>query len=158
MDFQKLTIKSQEAFSSAQGIALERGNPEITPDHLLVALLDQDASVAGRVLEKAGHSAAAVRAAADERVSRLPRVEGGNATPPASRALRDTLEAAFTEAETLKDEYVAVEHLLLALAKPRRAGSRRHHEGAGGGARRAAGELARRRGHLRGARASSGAT
>ena len=116
MDFQKLTIKSQEAFSSAQGIALERGNPEITPDHLLVALLDQDASVAGRVLEKAGDSAAAVRAAADERVSRLPRVEGGNATPPASRALRDTLEAAFTEAETLKDEYVAVEHLLLALA------------------------------------------
>jgi ATP-dependent Clp protease ATP-binding subunit ClpB len=109
MDFQKLTIKSQEGFSAAQGLALERGNPEITPDHLLVALLDQEASVAGRVLEKAGHSPAAVRAAADERVARLPRVEGGNATPPASRALRDTLEAAFSEAEALKDEYVAVD-------------------------------------------------
>ena len=117
MDFQKLTIKSQEAFAAAQGLALERGNPEITPDHLLVALLDQEASVAGRVLEKAGHSPAVVRAAADERVARLPRMEGGNSTPPASRALRDTLEAAFSEAESLKDEYVAVEHLLLALAK-----------------------------------------
>ena len=95
MDFQKLTIKSQEAFAAAQGLALERGNPEITPDHLLVALLDQESSVAGRVLEKAGHPPAAVRAAADERLARLPRVEGGNSTPPASRALRDTLEAAF---------------------------------------------------------------
>ena len=117
MDFQKLTIKSQEAFSAAQGLALSRGNPEITPDHLLVALLDQESSVAGRVLEKAGHPPAAVRAAADERLSRLPRVEGGNSAPPPSLALRETLDTAFNEAEALKDEYVAVEHLLLALAK-----------------------------------------
>jgi ATP-dependent Clp protease ATP-binding subunit ClpB len=118
MDFQKLTVKAQEAFSSAQGTAVSRGNPEITPDHLLLALLDQEASVAGRILEKAGESAAAVRAGTEERLSRQPRMEGSNITqPPASRALRDALERAFSEAEALKDEYVAIEHLLLALAE-----------------------------------------
>jgi ATP-dependent Clp protease ATP-binding subunit ClpB len=64
MDFSKLTVKASEAFASAQGLAVQRGNPEITTDHLLVALLDQEQSVAGRVLEKAGESPQAVRAVA----------------------------------------------------------------------------------------------
>ena len=50
MDFNKLTIKAQEAFSSAQGDAITRGNPELTPDHLLLALLDQEGGVASRML------------------------------------------------------------------------------------------------------------
>src|SRR5947209_10510709 len=117
MDFQKLTIKAQEAFASAQGDAITRGNPELTPDHLLLALIDQQDSVAARVLEKAGESATAVRTAAEQRLSALPRMEGANAQPQASRALRAVLEAAFAEAEALKDEYVASEHLLLALSE-----------------------------------------
>ena len=88
MDFQKLTIKAQEAFASAQGDAITRGNPELTPDHLLLALIDQQDSVAARVLEKAGESATAVRTAAEQRLSALPRMEGANAQPQASRALR----------------------------------------------------------------------
>jgi ATP-dependent Clp protease ATP-binding subunit ClpB len=118
MDFSKLTVKSSEAFASAQGLAVQNGNPEITTDHLLLALLDQDQSVAGRVLEKAGESPSAIRAATEERLGRLARMEGANVQPAASRALRDALERAFTEAEALKDEYVAVEHLLLGLADP----------------------------------------
>jgi ATP-dependent Clp protease ATP-binding subunit ClpB len=118
MDFAKLTVKAQEAFASAQGLAVQRGNPEITTDHLLLALLDQEQGVAPRVLEKAGESPAAVRAAVEERLGRLPRMEGANVQPPASRPLRDALERAFSEAEALKDEYVAVEHLLLGLAGP----------------------------------------
>jgi ATP-dependent Clp protease ATP-binding subunit ClpB len=116
MDFSKLTVKAQEAFASAQGAAVQNGNPEITTDHLLVALLDQEQSVAARILEKAGESPQAARAAAADRLAALSRMEGSNVQPPASRPLRDALERAFTEAEALKDEYVAVEHLLLALA------------------------------------------
>src|SRR2546423_1699636 len=96
--------------------AIARGNPELTPEHLLVALIDQDGGIASRILEKAGDSPAAVRARLEERLSQLPRMEGANAQPQASRALRAALESAFAEAESLKDEYVASEHLLLALA------------------------------------------
>jgi ATP-dependent Clp protease ATP-binding subunit ClpB len=116
MDFQKLTIKAQEAFSSAQGDAITRGNPELTPDHLLVALLDQEGGVAPRILEKSGANAGEVRAAAEGRLGALPRIEGAQQSPTASRALREALERSFSEAEALKDEYVAVEHFLLALA------------------------------------------
>jgi ATP-dependent Clp protease ATP-binding subunit ClpB len=116
MDFQKLTIKAQEAFSSAQGDAITRGNPELTPDHLLVALLDQEGGVAPRILEKSGANAGEVRAAAEARLRALPRIEGAQQSPTASRALREALERSFSEAEALKDEYVAVEHFLLALA------------------------------------------
>jgi ATP-dependent Clp protease ATP-binding subunit ClpB len=116
MDFQKLTIKAQEAFSSAQGDAITRGNPELTPDHLLVALLDQEGGVAPRILEKSGANAGEVRAAAEARPGALPRIEGAQQSPTASRALREALERSFSEAEALKDEYVAVEHFLLALA------------------------------------------
>src|SRR3954453_23915627 len=117
MDFQKLTIKAQEAFASAQGDAIARGNPELTPEHLLEALVDQDGGVAPRILEKAGESPTALRARLEEQLSRLPRMEGANAQPKASRSLRAALEAAFAEAEALKDEYVAVEHLLRALCE-----------------------------------------
>jgi ATP-dependent Clp protease ATP-binding subunit ClpB len=116
MDFQKLTIKAQEAFASAQGDAITRGNPELTPDHLLVALLDQEGGVAPRILEKSGTNPGEVRAAAETRLQSLPRIEGAQQSPTASRALREALERSFTEAEALKDEYVAVEHFLLALA------------------------------------------
>jgi ATP-dependent Clp protease ATP-binding subunit ClpB len=116
MDFQKLTIKAQEAFASAQGDAISRGNPELTPDHLLLALLDQEGGVAPRILEKAGTNAGEVRAAAEARLGALPRIEGAQQSPTASRALREALERSFSEAEALKDEYVAVEHFLLALA------------------------------------------
>jgi ATP-dependent Clp protease ATP-binding subunit ClpB len=117
MDFQKLTVKAQEAFASAQGDATARGNPELTPAHLLAALIDQEGGVAPRMLEKAGESPAAVRARLEEQLATLPRMQGANAQPQAGRALRAALENAFAEAEGLKDEYVAVEHLLLALAE-----------------------------------------
>jgi ATP-dependent Clp protease ATP-binding subunit ClpB len=116
MDFSKLTIKAQEAFSSAQGDAITRGNPELTPDHLLLALLDQEGGVAPRILEKSGSNPGEVRSATEARLQSLPRIEGAQQQPGASRALRETLERAFGEAEALKDDYVAVEHFLLALA------------------------------------------
>ena len=74
MDFTKLTVKAQEAFASAQGDATTRGNPELTPDHLLLALLTQEASVAARILEKAGEHPSAIRDAAEGRIAGLPRM------------------------------------------------------------------------------------
>src|SRR3954471_16696928 len=83
MDFQKLTIKAQEAFASAQGDAIARGNPELTPEHLLAALVDQDGGVAPRILEKAGESPTALRARLEEQPSRVPPM-GGPKPPPAA--------------------------------------------------------------------------
>ena len=77
MDFSKLTIKAQEAFSSAQGDAITRGNPELTPDHLLLALLDQEGGVAPRILEKSGANPSGVRAATEQRLAALPRIIEG---------------------------------------------------------------------------------
>ncbi|HEY1316655.1 MAG TPA: AAA family ATPase [Gaiella sp.] len=113
MDFSKLTIKSGEAVAGAQELARRAGNPEITPDHLAIALLDQE--LPRTLVERAGASAAALRSEAEARLAQQPSVSGGG-QPQASSAFRKALDDAFAEATALSDEYVSVEHLLLALA------------------------------------------
>jgi ATP-dependent Clp protease ATP-binding subunit ClpB len=76
MDFAKLTVKAQEAFAAAQGSAMRRGNPELTPWHLLLALLEQEGGVAPRILEKAGMNPGEQHQAAEAKLATLPRVEG----------------------------------------------------------------------------------
>ena len=113
MDFNKLTIKSGEAVAGAQELARRAGNPEITPDHLAIALLDQE--LPRTLVERAGANPAALRSEAETRLAQQPSVSGG-AQPQASAGFRKVLDDAFAEATTLQDEYVSVEHLLLALA------------------------------------------
>jgi len=105
MDFNKLTIKSQEAVAAAQDAARRRGNPELTPDHLLLALLDQElfADWAG------------LRAEAEQKVAALPSAQGGNAQPNAGAAFSRVLDKADQERAKLEDDYVSTEHLFLAL-------------------------------------------
>jgi len=105
MDFQKLTIKSQEAVAAAQDIARRRGNPEITPDHLLLALLGQDLFADWQEL----------RPAAERRVEALPSVQGGSQQPNASAAFARVLDKADEDRARLEDDYVSTEHLFLAL-------------------------------------------
>jgi len=105
MDFQKLTIKSQEAVAAAQDIARRRGNPEITPDHLLLALLDQDLFADWQQL----------RPEAERRVDALPAVQGGSQQPNASTAFARVLDKADEDRARLEDDYVSTEHLFLAL-------------------------------------------
>jgi ATP-dependent Clp protease ATP-binding subunit ClpB len=112
MDFNKLTIKSGEAVAAAQELARRTGNPEVTPDHLTIALLDQE--LPRTLVERAGASPDALRSEAEARLGQQPAVSGG-AQPQASAAFRRVLDAAFDEAKTLGDEFVSVEHLLLAL-------------------------------------------
>src|SRR3954470_5603954 len=111
MDFNKLTIKSQEAVAAAQDLARRRGNPEITPDHLLLALLDQDLFTDWQGL----------RADAERKLASLPSIQGGQQQPGASAAFSRVLDAADRERTRLDDEYISTEHLFLALEPlPRR--------------------------------------
>jgi ATP-dependent Clp protease ATP-binding subunit ClpB len=113
MDFQKLTLKSQEAVASAQELARRMGNPELTPDHLTIALLDQE--LPRTLVDRAGYGSAELRAEAEARLRNLPSVSGGSGQPQASAAFRRVLDGAIDEMRELGDEYASVEHLLLAL-------------------------------------------
>ncbi len=113
MDFEKLTIKSGEAVAGAQELARRAGNPELTPDHLTLALLDQE--LPRTLVDRSGGNPAALRAEAEARIGQQPAVSGGSAQPQASAAFRRVLDRAFEEATTLGDDFVSVEHLLLAL-------------------------------------------
>ena len=112
MDFQKLTLKSQEAVAKAQELARRAGNPELTPDHVVVALLDQE--LPRTLVDRAGYGADALRAEAEARLRELPTVTGGG-QPQASARLSRVLDGAFDRMRELGDEFVSVEHLLLAL-------------------------------------------
>jgi len=109
MDFNKLTIKSQEAVAAAQEHARRSGNPELYPEHLLLALLDQE------LPRELVPDADALRAQAEATLAQKPRIEGSQQQPGLSAALSKVLDRAFDEAKRMEDDYVAAQHLLLAL-------------------------------------------
>src|SRR5689334_16011806 len=113
MDFNKLTIKSGEAVAGAQELARRLGNPELTPDHLTIALLDQE--LPRTLVERAGSSPDSLRAEAEASLRQQPSVSGANAQPRASAALNRVLDRSLDEMRQLGDDFVSVEHLLLAL-------------------------------------------
>jgi ATP-dependent Clp protease ATP-binding subunit ClpB len=119
VDLNRLTQRSQEALQDAQRKALELGQTEVDGEHLLLALLDQPEGVVPRLLTVAGVDVHGLRTAAEAEVARRPRVTG-SAPPPGqvmvTQRLSRLLDTAEREAGRLKDEYVSVEHLLLALA------------------------------------------
>ncbi len=112
MDMQKLTEKSREAMIGAQNLALEYGNPEITPAHLLKSLLTQEQGLIPSILKHMSVPAAQFAEAADELLNKLPRVSGPGAQQPyTGREFSEVLIAARQKAEEMKDEYISVEHL-----------------------------------------------
>ena len=114
MDFNKLTLKSQEAVAGAGELARRRGNPEVYPEHLLLALLDQE--LPRTLVERAGASVDSLRQQAEATLASRPAVQGSAAQQPrVSTAFSQILDRAFDEARALDDEYVSVEHLVLAL-------------------------------------------
>ena len=114
MDFNRLTIKSQEAVAGAQELARRSGNPEVYPEHLLLALLDQE--LPRTLAERAGASVQDLRARAEATLAARPAVSGVAAQQPrASAAFARLLDDAEEEMRRLEDEYVSTEHLLLAL-------------------------------------------
>jgi ATP-dependent Clp protease ATP-binding subunit ClpB len=124
MRFDKFTIKSQELIQNAQSLASGNNNQQIEPEHLLQAMLAEKQGVAGSLLRKLGVSPGAVAHEAALALGRLPKVTGGGDQYMSSRA-KAVLEAAFAEAAKMKDEYVSIEHLFLAIAEEK------HGEAAG---------------------------
>jgi ATP-dependent Clp protease ATP-binding subunit ClpB len=118
MRFDQLTIKAQEAVQEAQRDARARGNAELTPDHLLLALLRQDEGVVVPILQKLGTSAESLAAEVASELDRRPAVSGASSDAAPSRELTRVLDRAFEIAKEFGDEYVSTEHLLLALAEP----------------------------------------
>jgi ATP-dependent Clp protease ATP-binding subunit ClpB len=131
MQADRFTIKAQEAIAAAGSLAERRRNPQVTPEHLLAVLLEQDGGVVAPVLGKLGAGVAVVRSEADAALDALPTVsEGGESAGPSSELVR-VLRDAENEMRALKDEYVSTEHLLLSLAgHPSKAGDALRAHGA----------------------------
>jgi ATP-dependent Clp protease ATP-binding subunit ClpB len=117
MQADRFTVKSQEALAAAQRLAGARHNPEVTPQHLLIALLEQEGGIVVPVLRRAGADPERVRRGVNEALDAEPKVTGeASAGPALGQGLIGLLQAADEEARGLGDEYVSTEHLLLALS------------------------------------------
>ncbi len=113
--FEKLTVKAQEALQDAHEVAARHENQEITPLHLLAALTNQAEGVVPPLLARLGVRRETLSDEVERALGRLPKVQGFS-DQRLGRALNDTLERAFREADNFKDDYVSTEHLFLAIA------------------------------------------
>jgi ATP-dependent Clp protease ATP-binding subunit ClpB len=118
MDPNRLTQKMQEALNDAQTTALRFGHTEVEVEHLLLALLNQSDGLAPGLLERSEVDVDRLRAAVEQHLEGRPRTSGPGAAPGqvyVSRTLSQVLDTAQREAERLRDEYVSVEHVVLAM-------------------------------------------
>ncbi|WP_376796938.1 ATP-dependent chaperone ClpB [Thermogemmatispora sp.] len=114
MKLERLTEKAREAITDASELARSYNHSQIEPEHLLSALLEQQGGITSEVIQKAGGDLAAARRVVHNELERMPRVYGGS-EPGLSPQLRRVLEEAWRQMGSFKDEYLSVEHLLLAL-------------------------------------------
>ena len=120
MDMNRMTIKVQEALQTASGIAMRRNHQGVEVEHLLLALMEQDGGLAQAIIEQSGCSVAAVRNAAEQALQKLPQVQVSGAGPGQvhiAPRVGKLLTQAEHEMKGLKDEYLSVEHLLLAMVE-----------------------------------------
>ena len=117
MRFDKLTTKFQQAISDAQSIAVGQDNPYIEPQHLLLALLQQEDGATASLLQRAGANVPPLREALKKSVERLPKVEGTGGEVTVSRELGNLLNLADKEAQKRGDQFIASEMFLLAVTQ-----------------------------------------
>ncbi len=115
MQYDKFTMKSQEALQEAQKLAQSMNHQQIEPEHLLKVLLSDETGIVPAVLKKMGVSVQAIAAEMDQALEKLPKVTGAGAQIYLSPTLNQILQKAFSVASDMKDEYVSQEHLLLAM-------------------------------------------
>ncbi len=118
MDPNKFTQKTNEAIGAAQSIAVNNGQQQIDAEHLLLALVDQEGGIVSKILEKSGIDVSAYRQAAQKQIDKLPSVSGPGAQPGqvyVTPRLNKVMAEAEKLASRMKDEFISVEHLFLAL-------------------------------------------
>ncbi|MBW1677310.1 MAG: AAA family ATPase [Deltaproteobacteria bacterium] len=116
MRFDKFTIKSQELIQGAQGLAGQLGHQQIDPEHLLKVMLEQPEGIARSILQKLGASPEGVLQKVADALEKKPKVSGaGMAEAYISPTTKKVLDGAFAEAAKMKDEYVSIEHILVAI-------------------------------------------
>ncbi|GLI51869.1 chaperone protein ClpB [Tepidanaerobacter syntrophicus] len=115
MDLSKYTQKSQEAIMDAQNLAVEHHHQELNSKHLLYALVFQKDGIVPKIIEKAGANINQVKSLAEDLIKKIPVVHGYDGPLTMSTNLARVFARAEREAQNMKDEYVSVEHLLLAL-------------------------------------------
>jgi len=121
MRFDKFTIKSQELIQNSQGLASQHGHQQIEPEHLLAAMLQEREGIAGAMLRKLGVSPADINRQVTAALEKLPQISGaGVGEAYLSPRAKAVLEGAFGEAGKMKDEYVSIEHIFLAIAEEKK--------------------------------------
>ncbi len=116
MDPNRYTEKAQEALLRAQRIAIEHSNPQLDPEHLLIALLEQTDGVVPQIVLKLGSDPQRIRGDLEQALSKKPKAQGSTAQPGVSPAGARILQAAEREVQSMRDEYLSTEHLFLAMA------------------------------------------
>ena len=134
--FDKFTVKAREAVQAAQTLADQHDHQAIEPEHLLLALIEQQEGVVGPLLAKLGAPTDQLRRTIEADLDKMPKVRGAGGQQYATPRLQQVFDRAQSEAERLKDEYVSTEHLLIALAQDK--------GGAGGRALASAGVMPER--------------
>jgi ATP-dependent Clp protease ATP-binding subunit ClpB len=117
MNFNKLTVKAQEAVVEAQNLARSSGHAEFSPEHLLLALIRQEGGIVSPMLNKLGVNPSELEMALGTELGKRAKVGGASAEPHVSNSLRKSFDAAFSAAENMKDEFVSTEHLLLGISE-----------------------------------------
>lgn len=115
--FDKFTLKAQEAVQNAQSICMDAGNPQLSPLHLLAALLRESEGVVKPLFDKIGANRSQISELVNSELGRLPKVSGVAGQPGLSAELDQVLQAAQREADVMKDDFVSTEHLILALTR-----------------------------------------
>ncbi|HYF66368.1 MAG TPA: Clp protease N-terminal domain-containing protein, partial [Herpetosiphonaceae bacterium] len=119
MNLNSYTEKSREAIFEGQSLASRHGQSEIMPEHILLALLDQQNGVVPQIVIKLGRDVGNLRAALSDEINKLPRVSGSQMQPGIGQRLNQVAQIAENEAKSMGDEFVSTEHLLLGLASER---------------------------------------
>jgi ATP-dependent Clp protease ATP-binding subunit ClpB len=112
----RLTTKSQEAVRAAVDRAIRSGNPELVPEHVFLAILEQRDGIGAPLVERAGAAPGALRRELEQKLEGLPKVSGGS-QPGLGRRMNALFQKAEDEAKARKDDFVSIEHFVLAAAK-----------------------------------------
>nr|MBA3469239.1 type VI secretion system ATPase TssH [Herpetosiphonaceae bacterium] len=119
MNLNIYTEKSREAIFEGQSVASRHGQSEITPEHILLALLDQSNGVVPQIVLKLGRDVGNLRASLTDEINKLPRVSGSQMQPGVGQRMNQVAQIAENEAKAMGDEFVSTEHLLIGLASDR---------------------------------------